>query len=326
MECLKSYVGLQGCGASVPESGRYINELPGISLESIENLSNSEQITYSAVWNNVKERSVVKFRNKIISAFSKRYRKRTIQQSINIGKIIDASNTTAAINQYRGFSVELTPENNLDFTRSNLFTVSWQSLSLYLISVPASDVTVKIWDMETSEEVATFTILQAELTTGWNEIKVNQLFYSKSRLFVGFDSQLITVPYLRFNSTNDGYIRGAQTIVKTEPNNLTYSESTHGLSGVFSVLCTFDSLICDNKKTFVDAWLYQLGEELLIEGLFTDRWNWWTLDKDKAVGMREYYKDQTDININLAIDGINLDLNDSCLECNQQIRIMEQTP
>lgn len=73
MECLRNYIGIVGCGAPMPPvieegeepedlfSGLYINQLPGISLRSIEKLADEEQENYLGVWNDVQTRAILKF-------------------------------------------------------------------------------------------------------------------------------------------------------------------------------------------------------------------------------------------------------------------------
>lgn len=64
----------------------------------------------------------------------------------------------------------------------------------------------------------------------------------------------------------------------------------------------------------------------MTERLFSDRWNWWTLDREQAEKMKLHFNEQTDENINIAVDGIDLDLNDDCLECGDQVTINESIP
>jgi hypothetical protein len=59
--CLAGYIGVRGCPGDVPESGLYINSLPGISLSSIEGIADSEQITFVGVWNDVETEAYVRF-------------------------------------------------------------------------------------------------------------------------------------------------------------------------------------------------------------------------------------------------------------------------
>lgn len=73
MECLINYIGIRACGNNTPESGLYINSLPGISLESIDKIADSEQITYIGVWNDVQteasQRFFLDFINEITKCF-----------------------------------------------------------------------------------------------------------------------------------------------------------------------------------------------------------------------------------------------------------------
>ncbi len=72
MDCLKGYIGIAGCGAVLPVpgngqtlsdvySGLTINQLPGISLKSIEKIANAEQENFLGVWKDVERRALLKF-------------------------------------------------------------------------------------------------------------------------------------------------------------------------------------------------------------------------------------------------------------------------
>ncbi len=50
MNCLTDYIGLRGCSSSIPPSGLYVNDLPGISLKQIVSLTNEEEKTYLELW------------------------------------------------------------------------------------------------------------------------------------------------------------------------------------------------------------------------------------------------------------------------------------
>jgi len=56
MNCLFDFVGIRGYHVS-PESGQFINQLPGVSLKSIQSVANSEQVTFVAVWADVQDRA-----------------------------------------------------------------------------------------------------------------------------------------------------------------------------------------------------------------------------------------------------------------------------
>jgi hypothetical protein len=342
MECLRNRIGINGCGHATPDSGLTINSLPGISLESIDKLAKSEQSTYVKVWDDVQTRALQKFEASAISIFSRRYRKKSLKQSIDLGKIIKAD-VSAMTPQYRGFSAEANLTSDA-WSVSNLQGISWQSLSLYLSSVPASPIVLKIWDMETGEVLWSKTVNNASnpVSAGFNVISVNKIFMPALRLFAGYDSTEIDSVLLNVNPSLsssfqgcccriwgcscEAHIRGAQTIVNTDPTLLSYGSNSYGLSGVFSVICSFEPLICNNKKQFDNSLWYFLGAEMMIERLYSPRWNWWTLEQEEAQKLLNYYIRQGDEILEQVIDGIDLDLNDGCIECNQQVTIREMTP
>lgn len=56
MNCLTNYIGVKGFHTS-PESGLFVNQLPGISLKAIQATANSEQVTFAVVFDDVQERA-----------------------------------------------------------------------------------------------------------------------------------------------------------------------------------------------------------------------------------------------------------------------------
>jgi hypothetical protein len=73
MTCLKNYIGLKVCGTETSESGLYLNSLPGISLESVDKIADSEQITYAGVWDDVQTEAAARFYIDVVTAISECY-------------------------------------------------------------------------------------------------------------------------------------------------------------------------------------------------------------------------------------------------------------
>lgn len=73
MDCWTDYIGLNYCSGAYdsPPSGIYLNSLPGISIQSIDAIADSEQITYLGVWEDVQQSAVAQFRIDIISELNK---------------------------------------------------------------------------------------------------------------------------------------------------------------------------------------------------------------------------------------------------------------
>jgi hypothetical protein len=73
LDCLTDFIGLAGCQSSEPESGLYINSLPGITLKRVDSLADSEQITYVGVWKDVQQRAILRFRTQLMVQLNKCY-------------------------------------------------------------------------------------------------------------------------------------------------------------------------------------------------------------------------------------------------------------
>lgn len=73
MNCLDGYIGLRVCGTKSSASGLFINSLPGISLESVDKIADSEQMTYAGVWRDVQAEAQARFFVDVIDEISKCY-------------------------------------------------------------------------------------------------------------------------------------------------------------------------------------------------------------------------------------------------------------
>lgn len=73
MDCFIDFVGLSYCPGiyEQPGSGIYLNSLPGISIQSIDAIADSEQTTYLGVWADVQSSAVAQFRIDVISELHK---------------------------------------------------------------------------------------------------------------------------------------------------------------------------------------------------------------------------------------------------------------
>jgi hypothetical protein len=73
LSCLIDFIGLSYCAGiyEQPASGIYLNSLPGISIQSIDAIADSEQITYLGVWADVQSSAVAQFRIDVISEINK---------------------------------------------------------------------------------------------------------------------------------------------------------------------------------------------------------------------------------------------------------------
>lgn len=349
MECLQDYIGLNHCSIlTTPESGLYLNDLPGIEIKNIDEIANSEQSDFVGVWEQIQKRAINRFKTDVINEFVKRYKLRQVQQSVNIGKQIEATTTTAAAVQWRGFTIELNRATE-QMANSNMQVIAIQELYLYLTA--AVNTTIKVFDIDTGVELYTAAVTGA---IGWNTLKVGQKFTAR-RVFVCYDattviSTKLDISTLQLNNTtiNKGLfvqttwdfcnsitrLKGANATKTTTVTSVTEGLDSFGLSGIFSIKCTFDSVVCTNKEHFAQALLFCLGSELMTERINSSRINrWTTVDMAKAKELKKYfevvykggkYEDvDYDGELYTAVYGINLNKYDACIECDAPFRFME---
>lgn len=329
MNCLKDYIGVRNCGQDNPESGLFINDLPGISLKVLDNIANDEQVTFLNVWNAVQARATQRINTAVTNYFGKRYRIKKLAQTTVLPKVYDANEVTPAEDEYRGFAVSIAEE---CFT-SNLQVIHIQELSLYLLE--ASEVTFKVYDITKGifTEIWTKTV---ELEAGWNKIVVNENFYESETIFVGYNAEEIDSVELKLDTSEDCDCYG---VCFCSPNcgmeirgavfgqGIVYPNNTFGLAGVVSVKCMYESLVCNNKSLFATALWYLLGAEIMNERMYSDRLNrYTTIDLSKAKDLRTEFENIFINELNTAIEGIDISFHDCCIECNQVLTKQEIRP
>ncbi|PCJ57924.1 MAG: hypothetical protein COA65_08675 [Rhodospirillaceae bacterium] len=352
LNCLKSHILVQGCTTTTPNSGIFINQLPGIELEMIDKIADEQQVDFNGVYDDIEERAVRRLKTDINAEFKKKYKLKNITQSIDLEREVDSTTTTAAAAQFRGFTLELDRTDN-NFAYSNLETIHIQTLSLFFTSLNST--TIRIFDIVTGTELFNQAVA-APASTGFTTIDIYQTF-SERRIFVAYDATNLAgvnfdVVDLRnaINRSQDGCTvacfscgtnknaelrAGSATIATTiTESDITFGDDLFGLSGIWSVTCSFDSFVCNNKEPFTTSLWYLLGIELMNERLYTSRLNEFTaFDRNKAKELRNMYEvkyrggkiDEIEHEgeLFLAVAGVNLNLNDYCLECYDHVRYEE---
>ncbi len=365
MKCLHDYIGVKNCGFAPSISGMYLQDLPGMDFAQMDAIANADQTSFSGVWSDVQSRSERRFRNDVIgkiSGFDTKYKLRQITQTVDLGNIVDTTSITPIGALRRGHTIELN-EKGAQCVCSNMQLIYIQSVRFY--STAAGSQTLYVTDIDLHSDIFSkvFTAV-----IGWNVINVEQEF-EVTRLSVNVDTTaLATVKldmsqlflgdvfqspeyvcaecsggwsgsYAWFNwgcsctaicqsyQINDGDTTGS-----TE----NYSDiNSFGISTVYSIKCTYNNIVCNNKQHFAQAYLYVLGIELLTERIYSSRINkWTTVDLKRAVELRseleiEYRggvkndKSLCEGLLNTIIYGVDLNLNDCCISTDAPIRMAE---
>lgn len=79
--------------------------------------------------------------------------------------------------------------------------------------------------------------------------------------------------------------------------------------------CDYDSLICNQKEKIASAWMYLLGNQLMLFRIYSPRiTQFTTVDRDQAKELRDFYQVEYEKNLKIAAQLI--DVSDcECMNC-----------
>lgn len=73
LACLTDYIGLVSCEESTPDSGLFINSLPGISNELLQRITDYEAESYKQTWQDLQKEGILLFRSSLLAELNKCY-------------------------------------------------------------------------------------------------------------------------------------------------------------------------------------------------------------------------------------------------------------
>jgi len=346
MTCLQDYIGLRGCGAAVPPSGLYVNDLPGISLKQLVNLTNEEETTYVQLWDVIQKRAMNRFSLDVREAMGKYYKLNSLMQGVNLGKqgIDGTGQAVTDVVTKAGFIIQLNESANYDYVPSPLASIHIQELWFY--GYIGATHSFQIWDPysdQSNNNDILFAIVHTNLYDGWNKIEVNKTFHNNYQqnswalaVFVypaaGVDSQKFLFNYEPPNTFNiptccnvkvSGFLTDTPTDSYINDFLQKTTSNTYGLTGTFSIVCSWDAVICQNKTLFSRAFWYLCGIELLTEQLYSTKLNLFTTTNlQRAKELREEYQVEYAKSLEQVAGGFKLNC-DCCIDCAGQVQLRE---
>lgn len=327
MDCLTDYIGVRGCGATEPDSGIYVNSLPSINLRQLQGIADSEQDNFLGVWADIQTRAQSKLLLDVSTRMRKRYKLNSFIESFSLSIKTDGSTFPAAVEE-RGFAYD-TQNFSGQIIKSDFYIINVEYMRLYLSAATVNPVVVKIQDIDTDEILFTQSIAPAAQVVGWNLLKVNKSYLNQRLKFVYDATEVASISTNQNDLINKGcgcvnYQCGGK--LEGIKGNAT-SYDSYGLVAKINLACTYEPIICKNKELFAGPFLYLLGSETMIERIYTERMNeFTTVGADEAKELNNYFLGEYDNGLDNLIAGINIDLNDCCIQCNSSIRVVEQTP
>lgn len=315
MECMKDFVGFyQGCNAPVPTplSGLFLTQLPGITFQEEDETASSDQVTANGLWNDLQTTAIQVFRSDVINEFGLKYQLRQITQQVDLGLNINTSILTPNVAGVSNGILMETMQQNAQCACSNLMQIYVQSINFYWQGTnPSPTLTLTFQDADTLTIEST--IVVPGVVPGWNQVWIDTTFAAR-RLYMlasgNFDNY-VQLDISDFNLDNFGGYNWGQGNggwlmfnyggcgCQTRLNGVSYTSAgnqanvitnTYGMSCQFSTRCSFDSIVCVNKRHFALAWQYCLAIEFLNYVISSPRMNRWTTTQlDKAETLRDLF-------------------------------------
>lgn len=318
MECLKDYIGLQQCADQTePDSGLYINSLPGISTELLQKIANAEKGTFDHVWDAVQKISGLRFYTDVIGKLRQKYNLKTVRTSLEFKPLTGGTAEPAVAGEKRGMKLKF----DYLYHTFQSFTVA----QVFFVSGTAGAATLTIFDVD---ETVLFS-KEVTLVVGLNRITVDRSF-ATDEIYIGFDFTGIEGVATEFaqdvvsgfcggcrqwgclscDPIIEGFKLAANAFEDTDRN-------THGIGIIGFMGCDYKSLICNNKELFASPWLFLLGAQLMNEVLSSPRTvQATTVDRTKFEELRDFYQVEYEKQLESSLAGYAVNVeNDCCIEC-----------
>jgi hypothetical protein len=341
MNCLKDYIGILSYGSQEPLSGLFLNQLPGITMEVLDKISDKDQVNFTGVWKDVQMRAWLRLEKDFRAALRNRYRLSAVKASARLDAVATETIIAAAA-KYRGLVVDLEGMRNQS-AFSSIPRTQGAFLNVYIdkISVVLTEdcalLVVKIFDRH-GIELDSFTRTAAE--AGTVVIQVSKR-YPVRQVFIAIDAELVPLYTATIDSATEASscealqaicMHAAPTLFPVETSKSTpavHIKTTHyfGMSLTYGALCDYSSVICSNKEEFMDVWLYLLGVEMLVERMYSTRLNRYTTIDLKAAGeLKDYLTVEYEKRLAETIAGLDISNEDSCIECSPMVTQREVLP
>jgi len=319
MNCLDNHIGIKYCNSPEPISGLYVNQLPGITLESLQKITEAENVNFVGMWKDVKQRSWVKLEKDLRVALRTKYKLKAVKSNARLIGELDELNTLQHAQKYRGVVIDLG-------VNATFIAIGINTISLKLTDT-VSSLNIKIFD---AEGTLLDTLTKANAPAGKNSFIVSKK-YLCAQVFIAVDVSAVDLYSSSITKASAGYccscvrnicdectpsIYGAESSLDN-PSDLVEGNNLFGFEVDYSVLCDYTSIVCRNKPEFTDCWLYLLGAELMQERLFSTRLNrFTTIDKESAAELRDYFGNEYDRSLQETVLALSIPDDECCIECN----------
>ncbi len=332
MDCLNNIIGIDKlCTPSVPESGLYLQNLPGITIRTADASTDEETKSGIDLINEKIKLAQSAMVQDAISFLLPKVKTKSLIESDRIGEYKENSETVASEIGY------LTGK-KISISNYPYIEIYIESVDIKLTSV-VTDEKIFVYDLLTNTKLDEFTF--TSIAGSVVNIPIKKTYKTnghKLLLFIGYESDLSNSYKTNLRSTgcrncsrtysnryvsfSDAKILAASS--KIDANII--SENTNGISISYSLNCSVESFICKQAKLLAWALLHKTGAELMRELQYSKRLNSIVLINGKDhIELRSEFDAEYSRSMQNVLDGLRIP-SDVCFECNQKIKTIVRTP
>lgn len=332
MNCLKDYIGLQGCTAGTPLSGLYINDYPGMSTELLEKVSTPEQASYAGFWNSTQNVAYQRLRRDVQTALFKSAQAQLDQVLFQTSKVF--------VNQWQSIDpLPLAPEYRGTFVSINGSKyLGIRIKQLYVYNSGATMVPAVEWKVIQTQDGKVLDSGTYDMQPGMNYVPINEVFYSdfdKVNILAVVDcTNLDTLQGMFVDygwnqmdiecATRFTYLWRNGWFIRPVTAPLSYVmgsewESNFSQNGVYmdaQLICSIDAFLCHQKEFLLDAWSNLLCYYVLWAKMASPRANYFAQGNREftQTAMNTFMADYSD-SLNIWARQLNLGAEGLCFDC-----------
>lgn len=326
MGCLSNTIGIRSdCDTTAPDSGLYINDLPGISLNFVDATINEEYASGKDLINKKIALAEEQIKNEVYTYFNDKVYAESLIDNNRLGEYQENLQLVSSQSgKWKGIKIDL--------DKSGYTKLFISSISLFLASAITTD--VKIFNLITGKELASKSV-----TTVADEptaVTFNQEIQTERQptvIFIAYDSGVADSRKTILSNTryynecseccysNAVFTATSGTIDKNKDlisDNLVSENNTGGLSVEYSVYCTLDNFVCNHSRLLALPLMYKVGEMLATEAMHSDRVNSY-INIDDNEGLADYMEKQYDKRMKHVLGRMRTP-NDICFHCRPAVR------
>lgn len=317
LDCLNNYITLRGvCTETTPISSKYFNDLAGVDLKGLSNLSTAEQVSFQGVYDEIYRRSVNELEADILVKMQKYFKANILLENISTGGKITQEVESASAYR-KGVAIDAIGSKNM-----RLYI---NFIDLYTTSAITDSIIIYDYDTGVTLDTIAFT----SVANTFNRIQINKSYgieSNRKKIFISYNGSLTDslqtniAPYYE----HSGYfptVRAAKVLNASSKveSNMDFESNSYGLIVNFNVICSIQNFICSNRDFFTMPLLYKLGENYQLERLTTRALSWdSTFDAEGVEKLRLYYNTKYTEQMDSILSSITPQGDDICFPCDKK--------